>query len=401
MKKTYPTILLIVLSCLLMPNIVFSQSGQSPSGHVPCVEITGRTSNFAPSLGESASISVKITPPPPSGGYPGYYFQCEIVRVTQNCTTQHIKWVDTIPGTADVDVNREVDFHTLTMVWDGVAETSVGQSTGIGYFQGVSGGTQRLFPPIVSGECVPPPFCTIVVRIRKKTDHSIVCQDIKNICVKQVVVIDFTAAESVMKQGLYRDDNITIINPLSDNQYSMLKAEILIRMHQCYGGLVNIEFIEGFLVDQPYSKLSFETGTSGGDWGEALACDFCNIDPKDDAFVYTHSIRQCIRHDFSVSPDDHIPPITMSEQVTVYSRTATHEIGHLLGLTMENDVLNGTSCSHNQPLYSQLYLMNPGSAHSVRSRIGRNGSWSFSDMNQVYLKWILPKSVGDHDEICN
>lgn len=401
MKRTYPTLLPIILGCLLLPGLAFSQSGQSPAGHVPCVEITSRTANFAPSLGESASISVKITPPPPSGGYPGYYFQCEIVRVTQNCITQHIKWVDTIPGTADVDVNREVDFHILTMVWDGVAEASVGQSTGIGFFQGVSGGTQRLFPPIVSGERVPPPFCTAVVRIRKQSDHSIVCQDIKHICVKQVVKVHFSAAESVIKQGLYRDDDITLINPLSENHYSMLKTEILTRMFQHYGRLVNIEFAEGPVVNQPYGNLFFETGASGGDWGEASACDFCNIDSKGDAFVYTHSIRQRIRYDFSIYPENHIPPVTMSEQVTVYSKTATHEIGHLLGLTMENDVLNGTSCSHNQPPYSQLLLMNPGSAHSVRSRIGRNGSWSFSNMNHNYLKWILPVSVGDDDEICN
>lgn len=401
MKRTYPTLLPIILCCLLLPGLVFSQSGQSPSGHVPCVEITSRTANFAPSLGESASISVKITPPPPSGGYPGYYFQCEIVRVPQNCVTQHIKWVDTIPGTPDVDVNREVDFHTLTMAWDGVAAASSGIQVGFGTFQGVSGGTLRLFPPMVAGERVPPPFCTVVVRIRKQSDHSIVCQDMKHISVKQVVDVDFTSAESVMKEGLYRDDQVLIMEALTDYRYSLLKEEILTRMSQYYGGLVNIEFTEGTIVNQPFSKLFFETGASGGDWGETSSCDFWNINTKDEAFVYAHSIRQRIRYDFSLFPNNHIPPVTMSEQATVYSRTAAHEIGHLLGLTMGNDVLNGTSCSHNQPPYSQLHLMNPGSAHSVLSRIGRNGLWSFCNMNQEYLNWILPRGIGDDDEICN
>lgn len=399
MKRTYPT-LLPIFGCLLLPGLAFSQSGQSPAGHVPCVEITGRTANFAPSLGESASISVKITPPPPSGGYPGYYFQCEIVRVPQNCSTQRICWVDTIPGTPDVDQDRDVDFHTLTMVWDGVACNSPGQVVGIGTFQGIYAGTSRRFPPIVVGECVPPPFCTVVARIRRNSDNAIVCEDLKHICVKQVVVVDFTAAESVMREELLRNDNEEILPALNDLQYLVLRQKILIEMAQDYGGTVNIEFTENGNASQPCSYLRYELGSGSEKWGEA-PLDFWNINTKDEASGFVNNIRSSIRSHFTAYNDQ--IPLSWSEHSRAYSYSGTHEIGHLLGLTAANQVLNGNADGHNKPSSPNppMYFMNDGGFSSLLQRIGRNTSWSFRGINNAYLRWVLPKNIGDDDELCN
>lgn len=384
--------LFIIVAAIVLPNVALAdpQGDSTPS---PCVVIlSGTTGNFSPQLGDTATISVDLTPNPPSGGYSDIYFECEIIRELNGGGTQHIAWVDVIPATPALNESRGADFTTLSMSWEGVAGASQEQAEGPESFTGVSDSFYRILPEVVGGQCVPPPLYKIAARLRKYSDDSIVCEDLKTIYVKQVVKVDFSSASALMQQGLYRSDGVTLMDPTDNPKFGIIKDEMLIQMAQYYGGHVNIEFGEFPDVLAPYSTLYFEIGNDGGDWGETDDVDFGNADPGNSAYVYVLAIRQRISYDFSYY-ENYATPVALSEQVTAYARTASHEVGHLLGLTKVGGVLDGIDINgdHNKSPHSKLDIMDPGSSHSLLSKIGRNGPWSFRAVNQGYLEWILPK----------
>ncbi|MCL1921428.1 MAG: hypothetical protein FWG50_10210, partial [Kiritimatiellaeota bacterium] len=96
-------------------------------------------------------------------------------------------------------------------------------------------------------------------------------------------------------------------------------------------------------------------------------------------------------------------PVTQGEVGFLWGRVIAHEVGHLLGLVADNNVLGGGDSGwHNSPPLSRRQIMNAGESSTFvpietrierfHDRIGRDGrTWQWRELNKSYLKFILPK----------
>lgn len=204
-----------------------------------------------------------------------------------------------------------------------------------------------------------------------------------------------------MQQGLYRNDGVMLMAPLDDFHYDLINSQILIECYKYYGGQVNIAFGEYSNPHDQYSELAFQSDEDVENWGDADDVDFGNANPGQSARVYVGKTRKDIYNQFSYYSEWQTP-ITLTEIVTGYARTAAHEVGHLLGLTETNGVLGGIAYlgelslggPHNRNPWSALNIMDPGNAHATTNgllyKIGRAGPWTFRSLNQDYLEFVLP-----------
>jgi len=352
------------------------------------------TDNFSPQLGEEATINVKLSPTPPSGGFPDMYFECEIIRKLQGGGEQHIQWIDVDPSVSGVDLAREADFSTLALTWNGIPDPSLdgnaSQATGPESFTGVSGSFNRILPAVTAGQCVPPPLYYAVARLKRASDQSVLCEDKKPIYVPQVVTVTYaTDAISELMTPIV-DGATTVVTAFSASDIDALKASVAADVAAYYGGGVNLRFGAFSSVSAPYGTMSFVLGDGSSpdglapmDFGNAVCAQTAQ------AFVYRHRLDCWNEH---VLDPGFAIPVAPSELNEFLGLTATHEIGHTLGLVEANAVLDGNSGGHNKSPWTARRIMNPGlTSDNVAAHLGRTGSWSFKALNQSYLEFVLPK----------
>jgi len=349
------------------------------------------TDNFSPQLGETATLNVKLDPPPPEGGFPGIYFELEIVRKLDGGGTQHIQWIDVDPIDPGIDLARDADFTSLALEWNGIPHPQVdgnaSQAVGLDEFIGVSGNFKRILPAVTAGQPVPPPLYYAVARLRKVADHSILLEDERAIYVPQVVTVSYDSNAIDELKEPFLSGTTVVVSAFSDLQVDQMKAALEEAVVSYYGNHVNIRFGD-LSPSGPYSTLLVHKGTGADPYGSA-PLDFGNSNPSQEARIYVYRRKLDAAIEYEFNPSTFTIPVTSVEITTSMGITSTHEIGHILGLVAENAVLDGSSGSHNKPPHTPRQIMNPGGG-DLENHLGRNGAWSFKALNHNYLKFVLP-----------
>lgn len=366
--------------------------------------LSGTTTNFSPHLGESAALKVGIEPSPPPGGYPGISFECWIVRNLVGGEKQTIQALDVDPTNSSNYVTwRDADFSTLALTWNGIPHPVAGYnrppSVGDDEFVGVGGNRfNRMLPAVEIGKPVPPPFYYAVARLRADYDQSIISEAEKKIVVPQVVLLQSTpAAEAALLAPILDGTNV-VASAFNYLDVLDLISDARLRLYAYYGSNVNLRLVtspSGLSGD--YATVTFDTRHPTSDrWGDAdWPLDFGNVVFDDTARVYVVPTRNRFLGAYLVEGMTNIP-FTVKEQQFTFSKTATHEMGHLLGLVSTNPALNGFLYSdgqHNRPPITPLDIMNRGADDVLEYRIGRTPSglpWVFRYVNHEYLKFVLP-----------
>jgi hypothetical protein len=380
---------------------VSAECGNQINGTMCVVNLTMEdtsTKNFSPQLGETATLNVKLEPTPPAGGFPGLYFELEIVRILDGGGEQHIQWVDADPSTPGViDLNRPANFSTLALTWNGIPDFSLdgdaSQAVGPDTFTGVSASFKRKLPPVTAGKCVPPPLYYAVARLRQYSDQAILCRAIRPVYVPQVVKIMYspTAMSLLTHDKIEPTTGRTIIAAFSSAQMLALKAAIPSAITAFYGGNVNIRCVLAPAGGAPSDSLSFIKGVASSPLGQVPSGDyFGNINPSGTAqiFIYQYQLT-CVNA--YIQDTTFVIPVSPSEISRWLPTTAAHEIGHLLGLVANNGVLNGSTGHHNKAPWVHRQIMNPGGvADNVDQMLWRLGAWSFKPLNKSYAEFVLP-----------
>jgi hypothetical protein len=358
------------------------------------------TDNFSPQLGEEATINVRLSPTPPSGGFPDMDFECEIVRKLQGGTEQHIQWIDVDPSTPDVDLTRGADFSTLALTWNGIPpspyEPGAAQATGPEVFTGVSGNFNRILPTVTAGQCVPPPLYYVVARLKRASDRSVWCEHERAIYVPQVVTVTYAADAISELMKPYTSGTTTIVSAFTAADIDQLKAMIEANAAAYYGVEVNIRVGEYSSISAPYGIASIELGTGASPGGSTPApLDFGNADCAETSKSFVYRRRLDCGIEYVTKPSTFVIPVSPSELSHSIALTTLHEIGHQLGLVAANQVLDGTSGSHNKPPIVPRNIMNagldPDLGDTLDAHLGRNGSWSFRALNLNYIEFVLPQ----------
>jgi len=349
------------------------------------VDITDATDNFAPPLGEEATIELKLDPSPPSGGsFPGT-FKLEVVRVLKDGSCQHVDWVDVDPSASGDQDERSLDFSTLSLTWDGTSDTGVSLAEGTDEFTGVTDSFYRKLPPIGAGEKVPPPYYTLVAKtLLPGVAES---EDTEGIYVSQVVDIVYAPEAALAMIEEFIVDGTTIIPEITSlADFITIQDKITDTVETMYDG---VNLVLGSSPDVPHSVIDVVEGSDGDPRGNADHTDFGNADAGKSARVYATRLRSDLALAYLFTP--FAVPVTPDERGYAHGLTAAHELGHLLGLVMDNGVLDGSAGRHNKtPGEHSRLLMNPGNADDAVDDIGRNGSWSVKALNGDYLNFILP-----------
>ena len=366
---------------------------------------SGTTTNFSPHFGETASLSVKLEPSPPPGGYPGIDFVCHIARKLSSEDYEIIQTIDVVPTNGMHTLQRATDFTWLTMSWSGIPSALDGNkdpATGYDEFHGVAGSFNRKLPAITAGKPVPPPFYYAVAQLKAVYNQSTIQEDKKKIFVPQVVLLDmdWDAAEELMDPLM---DGTNVVAQAFDPFYVWfdLLYDIKDGMYAYLGPNVNLRIVTsswGLTGDYSPLTLKVQHPISSNIWGAADGLDFGNVILDDAARVFVAPPRQALYSYYSDEPPGTVDiPFTWEEQRYSFTRTATHELGHLLGLVSTNPALNGQyyfgEGEHNRSPLTPLDIMNPGTFDELFHKIGRTPgglSWVFRYVNHDYLRFILP-----------
>lgn len=369
------------------------------------------TDNFSPHLGETATLNVRLNPPPPQGGYSEFFFEMQIIRELEGGGIQHIQWIDVDPNDPGINIARDADFTSLALEWSGIPDPQLdgnaSQATGPDVFEGVSDSFNRVLPVVTAGEPVPPPIYHAIARMKYVSNQAILDEFKWPIHVPQVVLLELSQdAESALLQEVVDDTNL-VVAAFTQVQVNTLLDSVKADISAYYGPNLNLR-----VVTTPTGLSgAFTTATllptpqSGGQWGGADSpIDFGNTVISDTCRTYVQQTRIGFQAMFvliqlDLAPTNEIPldiPFTVPEQSFSFGRTTTHEMGHLLGLVSTNPALNGLyyypDGEHNRDPQT-LEIMNPGSYDPIRYKIGRTSgglSWMFRHVNHEYLKFIVP-----------
>lgn len=360
------------------------------------VEDTETDYNFSPSLGETGTVKVAVIPAPPVSGIPGHHFKVKIVRETTS-GDQHIDWLD-VTDEVGYTSWREVDFSSKVFAWDGIPDVfgaSADPATGLDVFTGLVANVSRALPAVTLDQCVPPPLYTAVAAIRRNSDGTVICEARKRIYVPQVVKLTYdTNAVACIKAGytiLTNGSPCTFISPMTDAEWETQRE----RIKTIAQGLLdltgaNIRFVDANVSALiPYSVMEMKkTSQYYGEFGESPS-DFLNQTLGDEGSMYAETLSKII-FDYWYLHQDMTLPVSAHEVGFLWAKVAAHESSHLLGLVAPGNILDGTSGWHNQNP-TGTYVMDQGESNSLEQRFGRGVDWTWRQLNEDYLKFVLPR----------
>jgi len=371
------------------------------------VEDSTTRHNFSPSLGETAEMRVEVIPPP-SGHYSGYTFHIGIVRELSNGTDQHIDWVNVQPeqGPGAYYNWRDVDFQSKVFTWNGIPSVPFGQSalisTGRDVFTGADGNTVNIrFPAVTAGQPVPPPFYTAVAMI-KGSNNNVITETRKRIFVPQVVKMVYEAdAVSLMKQGRFNTAGTTnIIQKISDPEWEEMRTSIPAGAQEFIDLIgANIRFVcDSTAVSPPYKTIRIVNRIVIGNrhysaLGITRDFSFMNESMIGTGYVGMGQLYDIFPRYSNVDNGTFALPVKPHEIRSHCIRTTLHECGHMFGLVADNNVLGGDNGKHNLNPSGGIHIMDDGTAVTYERRFRRPGheEWRWRELNEEYLKFILPK----------
>jgi predicted outer membrane repeat protein len=363
------------------------------------------TDNFSPHLGETATLNVRLNPPPPQGGFSEFYIELQIVRELEGGGIQHIQWIDVDPNDPGINIARDADFASLALEWNGIPDPQLdgnaAQAIGPDVFEGVSGNFNRILPAVTAGEPVPPPIYHAVARLKYVSNQVTLDEFRWPVHVPQVVLLELTQdAANALQQDVFEGTNL-VVEGFTQQQVDSMLDDVKIDLSAYYGPDVNLRIVTSTSgLSGDFSTVTINTESNA--WGEAVHTDFGNVVIEDGAWASAEAPRLAFRIRYELAQLELAPPIdppfTRGEQLFALGLTATHEQGHLLGLVATNNVLNGlyNAGQHNNTPLTLRQIMNPATIgttviDSLESKIGRDGSWSFRSINHDYLEFILSK----------
>jgi hypothetical protein len=114
------------------------------------------------------------------------------------------------------------------------------------------------------------------------------------------------------------------------------------------------------------------------------------------AEVFVHSIRYLVGRSYNArlyEKDVELEvaelPLTATNYLNYVSRTAVHELGHLLGL-VNPTFLGGSNTAHNRVLVHGC-TMNPGGTNGAKWKLSPLDQPMWLKRNADYLRFVLPK----------
>ncbi len=364
--------------------------------------------NFSPSLGETGSFKVQVSPTPPDGGYTWLAFNLSVVRECDGGAEQFVDWIDVSDSLNSIR-RLPLDFGTESFEWDGIRDYGIDlpAASGPETFYGLSSTehAHRSLPASNVGEPVPPPICTVVARVYNPRTYEILSEARKHVFIPQVARLVYeNDAVSLLRTELRAADGTLLYPAITSSQWTSMKTQIKAQVEEFYdqtGANIRIVDSDSGLV-QPYTFVRVVHGEYNLDpvyyysWGVGGGCDFHdlkpNANPSDDmakVSVWGHRniIYNC--HSNNIS----IPPLPLSYDNLSWSMavTACHELGHSLGLVYNNDILRGSDYPycHNTvvPAGKQCHMR----GSSALSHLDPESNWVWTNSNTNYLKFILPK----------
>ena len=384
------------------------------------VGVSGVT-NFSPHLGETATFEINLDFDPHVLGITNWFFDCQIIRKRKDDSPQIISILDVGPTDPEqYKLERNLNFTNLVLTWNGRSEPPGGEgadaATGPDVFYGVGNNHfHRKLPAVNVGQPVPPPLYHLRARIRRP-DGSVFSYTDQAVHVPQVVLLDIDPnALTALSVPLY-EEGVEVVQAIPE-------ALLDVYLDIIHDGLwahgwwsaINVRFANpSVLVNGDYSTITLSTfhPSEPTTWGIAEHTDFANLYIADNAIVYAHTIRDTFRQRYIDSltedPDNpggyQAPPIDVpfkyTEQEFAFERVIAHELGHLLGLVAQEPVLGGTVSGHNpgsgfkykQIMNDWMYMLPDMTItnDSLEARIGREGVWSWRELNRRYLEFILP-----------
>ncbi len=360
------------------------------------------TSNFSPQLGETNVISVTL-PGCVHQNDPGW-LEIEVMRET-TAGWQHVAWIDMDTSTSGVDRYgdaMQLPHHPI-FIWDGIAQTSLPLADHPDVFTGPKGSFNRAMPAVVTGEPVPPPFYTFVVRLWNSDKSLVVDMVERKIYIPQVVNLVLFGGEDIVQQPVYAlgtngAEQITLYPGSTSAEAEAALAQLPAMAMAFFPSDVNLRIVmTDTVVGRHKSMLIVGESSHEGRRGDASAFSKRNERSYGDMAIYIKGFQESLQNNYDrmLGGNQDIIPVPMtSEQFAKYiAPTVAHETGHGLGL-VDPDWLPATPPGdqklHNK-VQSWVKIMDMGGLFYVKDRLDPHPTdyWRFDNLR--YLRFILPK----------
>ena len=369
--------------------------------------------NFSPHLGESLSIGVTMpgcahTDETSIGDETKKVFlEIEAMRETM-FGKDHIAWVDMDETAAGLQQQIEAAGRSgFSVAWDGIAQVNLTELIHRDVFRTPMDSFYRAMPSVVAGEPVPPPFCSLIARLRNK-DQEILETIEKIACIPQVVNIIAASDEVVAlfsSAVLVRNSSneiVTLAAGCSMEEARQVLSGMAEAAAEFYPSDINIVFVYDANVQGRHKTISLSMVSDDDNYlirGEA-GLNPANSNPSGDGHLYVAAIKRDLISAYSTMSDRNdifSLPLSKNDQMKDMAFGSAHETGHMLGLVdpayfeTEDEEIKGHNKikDKNNP---GTKIMDPGGLWRVQDRLRNHGESDWMPLNYEYLRFILPKS---------
>ncbi len=362
------------------------------------------TDNFSPQLGETLGIGVTL-PGCIHEINPGW-LEIEVVREVIGAM-QHVASVDMDISTSTVDRYLDTSTlggQTLPFAWDGLAQVSLPLADHPDVFNGSKGRSiHRAMPSIEADEPVPPPFCTVRVRLWNLGKTEVLNEYSETVFIPQVVKISFLSnVPSLLATPLVytnADNSATIVYAGTEDEAAA--EQILLDMPRYIMAFmpddVNIRFVNA---EQPVSGsytgffLTKMPSPIDDVLGACFGLDQRNSTPIGLGVIYAYDTHETIREYYryrDVVGDVFTVPLSGSAFANLLALISVHEVAHALGL-VDPDVLDAFSIEdpHNLNGAGQN-IMDSCAMQRMSDILSPSKTRYWRRNNRHYMEFCLPK----------
>ncbi|MGI5868952.1 MAG: thrombospondin type 3 repeat-containing protein [Kiritimatiellia bacterium] len=394
----------IVVTASLMLDDVFRAVDTAIVDLCPGREfsITDCTSNFSPHLGETNVFDVTL-PGCAHQNTPGW-LEAEVMRQT-TAGWDHIAYVDLDSESPGLDRWRETTSLSMgsnTFSWDGKAQVDLPLADHPDVFTGPKGSFNRAMPAMLKGEPVPPPFCTLFVRLWNPERETVLEERSRKIHVPQVVNIVPFGGEDVFQESVFGVgsngvDQVLLYSgcepSVADAAFAMLPA----MAQEFFPSDVNLRIVATDSIQGPAKGLVIVSGSSDESRrGDAVGFRKRNAKPDGALAVYVAGFQESLKKNYKAvlaGNNDPMPvPMTPAQFARYIAPTIAHEIAHGCGL-VDPDWLpaidKGKNIYHNSPSTGRK-MMDVGGLYFVGHRLDPDPIRYWLPDNLRYLRFILP-----------
>lgn len=360
------------------------------------------TNNFSPQLGETLGIGVTV--PGCIHENTAGWLEIEIVREVINAT-QHVASVDMDVSTSTVD--RYLDTSVLggqspSFTWDGLAQASLALADHPDIFTGTNGWFHRAMPAVVTGDPVPPPFYTLVVRLWNADKNQIVDMVERTIYIPQVAKISFSESEiDLFKLPILATNDIGVVSLFSGCSSMVGEAALLMLddfAMQFVPPDVNLRIVDSNQsVEGQYILVNITVlpNTAENTRGESHGWNPRNAQPGGWIQIRIPSFRGSWKDFYlkrQMGMDSFSLPLIETDLIKDIACTIIHEIGHAIGLVDRQYLDSGLGNGCHNRVSTFKKIMDSGGLYFMYDRLHPHPAKYWTDPNKAYLEFILPKA---------